>query len=375
MTSLHTDMPTPAQVTRLLENRSPVAVSLYVPTRPEGSGDAERIDLRNLAGEAAGQLRDGHASRDDVAAVEEQLAELAEDEEFWRYQARSLAVFVTPGGLTTFRLPNQLSRAVEVSDRFHVKPLLRALTFAQAAFVLELTQASVRLLEVVPELRPAEVPVPGLPKDVASAVRKSSIADRAPVRRLQGSEGQKVRMRQYARQVDQAIRPVLAGQGVPLILAAVEPLGAIFRSLCSYPHLAPATISPGGAGADTELIERARRVLDEVHAQQLREARELFEQRTSHGRTVTDLADVARFATAGAVGTLFADIDATISGLVDDETGEIEFRGAGDSADYGVLDEITRRVWLTGGRVLAIRREDVPGGGDAAAILRFAPGG
>ncbi|KAA9165955.1 hypothetical protein FPZ12_003080 [Amycolatopsis acidicola] len=369
--SLHTDMPTPAQVTRLLTTRSPVAVSLYLPTQPEGPGDGERIDLKNLAGEAGAQLREGDAGRDELASVEEQLADLVEDDEFWRFQARSLAVFVTPAGLTTFRLPNQLSRSVEVSDRFHVKPLLRALTFTQAAFVLELAQGSVRLLEVVPELRPAEVAVPGLPTDVASAVGKSSIADRAPVGRLQGSEGQKVRMRQYARQVDQAIRPILAGQAVPLILAAVEPLDGIFRSVCSYPHLAPTTISP--SGGDTQLIENARRVLDEVHAGELREARELFEQRTSQGRTVTDTADVARFATAGAVGTLFVDIDATVSGLVDEQTGEIEFR-EGDSVDYGVLDEIARRVWLTGGRILAVRREDVPGGGETAAILRFAPG-
>ncbi|HEY7597353.1 MAG TPA: hypothetical protein VH969_29675 [Actinophytocola sp.] len=372
MTSLHTDIPTHAQVTRLLTTRAPVAVSLYVQTRPDGSGDAERIELKNLAGTAVGQLRDGDAERGAVASVEEQLADLAEDDEFWRYQARSLAVFVTPEALTTFRLPNQLSRSVEVSDRFHVKPLLRSMTFTQAAFVLELTQGSVRLLEIVPELRPAEVSVPDMPSDVASAVGKSSIADRAPIRRLQGSEGQKVRMRQFARQVDQALRPILAGQDVPLILAAVEPMVSIFRSVCSYPHLTPTTISAGSG--DTELIADARRVLDETHTEQLRGAWALFEQRTSQGRTATDIADIARYATAGAVDTLFVDIDATISGFVDEQTGAVEFRETGDAADYGVLDEISRRVWLTGGRIFAVRREDVPGGGETAAILRFAPG-
>jgi hypothetical protein len=371
MTSLHTDMPTRAQVTRLLTTRSPAAVSLYVPTRPEGSGEAERIELKNLAGTAVGQLRDADAARAAVASVAEQLADLAEDDEFWRHQARSLAVFVTPDALTTFRLPNQLSRSVEVSDRFHVKPLLRSMTFAQAAFVLELAQGSVRLLEIVPELHPAEVRVPDMPTDVASAVGKSSIADRAPIRRLQGSEGQKVRMRQFARHVDQALRPTLAGQDVPLILAAVEPLVSIFRSVCSYPHLAQATISPGAG--DPALIADARRVLDDIHAAELRDAWALFDQRTSQSRTATDIADVARFATAGAVDTLFVDIDATVTGLVDERTGAVEFRETDDATDYGVLDEISRRVLLTAGRVFAVRREDVPGGGDTAAILRFTP--
>jgi hypothetical protein len=36
-----------------------------------------------------------------------------------------------------------------------------------------------------------------------------------------------------------------------------------------------------------------------------------------------------------------------------------------------VLDEIARRVVLSGGRVLAVRAGEVPGGVSAAAILRY----
>jgi len=41
--------------------------------------------------------------------------------------------------------------------------------------------------------------------------------------------------------------------------------------------------------------------------------------------------------------------------------------------NYGVVDEIARRVWLNGGKVLAVRRADIPGEGSVAAILRYAP--
>jgi hypothetical protein len=41
--------------------------------------------------------------------------------------------------------------------------------------------------------------------------------------------------------------------------------------------------------------------------------------------------------------------------------------------NYGVVDEIARRVWLNGGRVLAVRCSDIPGKGSLAAILRYAP--
>jgi Bacterial archaeo-eukaryotic release factor family 11 len=131
-------------------------------------------------------------------------------------------------------LPNRLVELAVGGERLHVTPLMRAVTFPQTAFVLALAQGGVRLLETVPDAPPEVVRVPDLPSDVASAVGKSSIKDRAPVRRLQGDEGQKVRMRQFARMVDTALREVLPGHGVPLVVAATEPLDAIFRSVCRY---------------------------------------------------------------------------------------------------------------------------------------------
>jgi len=370
--NLHTDLPTRTQIDRLLESRHPACVSLYLSTDPASNGDAERIELNNLAGEARRLLEAVGTDRADLTAIDDAVAELADDDAFWRYQARSLAIFVTPDSLTTFRLPNQLVSLVEVSDRFHVKPLLRALTFPHVGFVLALAQGSVRLLEVVEGLAPAEVHVPELPRDVASAAGKSSITDRAPGGRIQGSEGQKVRMRQYARQIDQALRPLLNGVDVPLILAATEPLDSIFRSVSTYPQLAPTTIAGNPeATSDTDLVAGARVVLDELYASELDAIHELYRRRASEHRAAADVVDVARAATFGAVDTVLVDIDEVVPGVVDAETGTVTFAEASDAVSYGVVDEIARRAWLSGGRVLAVRRSDIPGGGSVAAILRY----
>src|SRR5262249_16801888 len=151
----------------------------------------------------------------ELAALQEEMDDLVDDDTFWRYQARSLATFATPLFLVTFRLPNRLASSVEVADRFFVKPLLRSVTFPQVPLVLALAQGSVRLVEVTSDAGPWEVRISDLPSDVASAVGKSSIADRSPSGRIQGSEGQKVRMRQYARSIEQALRPILAGGETP----------------------------------------------------------------------------------------------------------------------------------------------------------------
>jgi hypothetical protein len=371
--NLHTDIPTRAQVGRLLDHRRSASVSIYVPTDPVSNGEAERIELGNLASEAERQLAEAGTAKADVVEIREELEALVEDDEFWRYQARSLAIFATPGALTTFRLPNRLEAMVEVSDRFHVKPLLRAVTFPEVALVLALAQGSVRLIEVAPNVEPAPVRVPDLPSDAASSVGKASIQDRGPRGRLQGTEGQKVRLRQYAHRVDHALRPLLNGLGVPLILAATEPLESIFRSVSTYPHL----VEPGIAGSpetssDAELADRARTVLDELNAAALRRVQELYALRESESRAAADLSVVARAATMGAIDTVLVDIDESIPGSIDEQTGAVTLDKADDAVNYGVVDEIARRVWRTGGTVLAVRREDVPGEGPAAAILRYA---
>ena len=370
--ALHTDIPTRSALERLLAARGDPCVSIYVATSPiPQEAQAARIELKNLAADAAGQLEEAGADRGVVPELRETLDDLVDDEDFWAEQARSLAVFAAPGMLRTYRLPNRLASAVEVGDRFFVKPLLRAVTFPQAAFVLALAAGSVRLVEVLPDGPPFTVDVPDLPADAASAAGKASIADRSPSARLQGSEGQKVRLRQYARKVDQALRGVLTGLELPLILAATEPLESIYRSLNSYPHLVD-----GGLGGspdrtdDAELAAAARTVLDDVYARELAGLRDLFELRFSQDRASTDVATVARAATYGAVDTVLVDIDEKVPGYVDDESGAVTL-APDDASSYGVVDEIARRVVLAGGRVLAVRRPDIPGGGSVAAILRY----
>ena len=97
------------------------------------------------------------------------------DDEFWRFQAHSLAIFATPEKVKTYRVPNALSPMAEVSDRFHLKPLLRAVTFPQVAYALALAEGNVRLIEVLVALAVVAIALVAL---LAAAARMSRDADR-----------------------------------------------------------------------------------------------------------------------------------------------------------------------------------------------------
>jgi hypothetical protein len=370
---LHVDLPTTAELEALAAHRGDLSVSIYLPTTPlTQEAAADRVALKNLAREAASQLQAAGADKRLVAPLEEQLDDLVDDDGFWRFQARSLAVLATPEHVHTFRLPSALTAIAEVSDRFHLKPLLRAVTFPQVAYVLALSENAVRLVEVSADLPAATARVDGMPLSAAGAVGKASINDRSPSGRIQGSEGKKVRLRQFARQVDQALRPLLAGGEVPLLLATAHTLGPIYRSVNSYPHLAAATLEGNPETlSDAELAQLARPVLDALHRERLAAWRDLFASREAQGRATTDVAVAARAATQGAVDSVLVDIDRSVPGTVDETTGAVAFADQAGAGSYGVVDEIARRVMATRGRVLAVRKDDIPRGEALAAILRY----
>lgn len=371
---LYVDIPTRSEFKTLNEVRADACVSIYLATTPlTQDSDASRIELGNLARQAREQLEARGLDKARVAALMEQLDELGDDHEFWRLQANSLAVFATPDSLRTFRLANDLGSMVEVSDRHHLKPLLRALTFPHSAYILALSENVARLVEVHAELPAVEVKINNMPKGVTDAAGGSGLSDGSAPVRLRGLEGQNIRFQKYARKVDAALRPFLSGRETPLILAATGRLAPVFRAVNSYPHLLPEGISDSPDRiSDADLAKAARPVLDAAYAREIDELKALYETRAGDGRATTDISDAARAATFGAIHTLLVDIDSVIPGAVDEQTGAVTFSEDAGPGAYGVIDEIAGRALASGARVLGVRKADIPGEGDLAAILRFA---
>ena len=136
---LHVDIPTFPEIRALIAARADACVSVYVSTTPQTQHvTGSRIAFGNLTRMALQQLDAAGFDKRRRALLEAELNALGEDDAFWRLQAHSLAVLATPDSVRTFRLATAISETVEVSDRFHLKPLLRAIAFPQNTFVLAL---------------------------------------------------------------------------------------------------------------------------------------------------------------------------------------------------------------------------------------------
>ena len=233
---LHVDIPSQADIKALAAHRGSICVSIYIPTTPlTQETPSDRIELKNLVKTA-------------VAAVARCGRRQARDR---RHRAsirradrrrRILALAgAQPRDLRDARQRAHLPPAEPLQPCRGLGPLPPQAAAARGDLPAtpptcsRWHEGAVRLVRGL--RRPAADHRQGrrLPKDAASAVGKASINDRSPSGRIEGSEGQKARLRQYARQVDQALRGLLTGSET-----AADPgrepsrWRSIYRSVNSY---------------------------------------------------------------------------------------------------------------------------------------------
>src|SRR6202047_4880123 len=391
---LHIDIPTLAEFKALAQIKGEVCVSLYLPTSSLGeNARVNRTAFKDIAKEALSQLKEAGADKKKISVFEERFEHLAgpehdvQDEDkirklqrakpdpidqFWHYQANGLAVLATPDIMRTFRLPDRPKPLAEVADRFHLTPLIRAMTSPHDVFVLALAEESVRLVHAFTNFPPQRLQAPELASSAEEATRRPSFHVRAPRRRLQNLEGEKVLLHQYVRKVEHAISSVLAGWNAPLVLAAEEPLASMYRSVNTYPRLADEMIEGNpGLTTDAELEDAAIPILDRLYSRELKAVIALYDELKPR-RATTDVSYAAHAATAGAIDQLLVDLDAVVPGLVSDIDGSVTYSASDDAGTYSVIDEVARRALCTGARVLGARKAELPDQAPLAAILRYA---
>lgn len=379
---LRIDVPTLDEFKTLAAVRGDACVSLYQPTSPlPDQAHANRTRFKAMVKEALKQLREAGVDKRKVEALADSfdgligkpkespddnrrrvrgVGEWPVNEVFWQHQALGLGVLATPQSLDAFHLPVSPKPLAEVADRFHLAPLVRAMTQRSDLFVLALSAHEARLLHVYQNMPPVRVPVPDAPGDVEDA---AGAVHHDPDLRL--------RLRQYARALEKALHPTLLGRTTPLVLAADEPMATLFREENTYPHLVDEII-PGGPDhcSDRQLEDAAIPIMDRLYQRELQAALTRYDELKPRLATI-DVSYAAHAVTAGGLSELVIDLDAVIPGVVSEIDGSVTYASSDNAETYSVVDEIARRALMTDAKVLAARKGDLPGTASLVGILRY----
>lgn len=366
---LHIDLPSDEDLRWLASLTIDPTISIYLPTTPvTPDAQADRIAFRNLYRDALDAIRATGLRKPHIDAIEEQLDDLVDDDDFWAHQANGLAVFATERGMRTYRLPDSVAPSMHVGTQPFLKPLIEVAKSPRAYLVLALSADDARLLEVTGDGLVERVRVEGMPTSASDHARKASINDRSHSGRLVGDEGKAVHLRAYVRAVDAAVRPLLHGQAEPLVLVATDPLAQMFRSVSTYPHLLDEGVSlSADHEKDAAVAAHAAPVVAKHYADEDTALLDLLKERQNTGRSALEAQGISRAAVQGAIDTLLIDTSVDIAGDIAEDGTIVASDRIG-----GVTEALTRLVLAGGGTVRHVDAALLPADTPAAAILRWA---
>lgn len=382
---------TRGELRKLIEAHERPCVSLYIPTERAGRRTRENpIRFKNVVNAARDALEQSGLR---TAEVEDLLAparELIQDSDFWRHQADGLAAFAGPGRFFSYRLPLHVEELSVVGEHFHIKPLLPFFSRDGRFYVLALSQNAVRVLEGT-HWSVRHLDVRGMPRDLAEALR-FDVQERhlqfhtgtgavraggthAAVFHGQGvgTDDDKVRIREYFRQIDAALHDILREEKAPLVLAGAESLLPIYRRANSYPHLVDEGIKGNPDRlSEQKLHDKAWPIVEPIFMAAQQEAAELVEQAMGTERASSDLEEVVQAAHHGRIHTLFVPLGIHCWGSYDEASDEVLVHEEGEVGDEDLFDQAAALAMLHGGTVYAVEPDGMPGeAAKVAALFRY----
>ena len=386
------------------------SASLHMPAhRLPTQTESDRILLRNLVKDAAGQLAAQGMRERDAEALLAPASALAADDAEWTGGFDGLAIFLSPDGVEVLRLGTSLPQAVVVGDRFYLRPLYRALRDPERFWALAIDLNRTRLFRG-DQAEIAEVALPdGTPVSLSDALRfdereESLQYHTVPGATPEGAQGvttalfhghggekdvdhaERVR---FMQELDRGVTATLGAEcSDPLVLLGVGYLVADYRDQNSYPHLLAEHVD----GATAEMTPRdvhlrALALLEPRHAVRVQADVDELRQLTGTDHASQDPAQILSAAAAGRVKTLFFGDGAGPWGWFDRTTFDVTHLCAARPATlredvreaegfdpyecgWDLIDLAAAETVLHRGTVHAFTGEDAPVG-DGAAVFRY----
>lgn len=376
----------------LAESQAP-AVSIFIPTHRAGQEIRQGpIRLKNLVKQAEQQLTNEGTRPAEARSLLEPVADLVEDAAFWRHQADGLAVFRSPDVFRIYRVPFPVVEFVAVSGRFYVKPLLPLLINETHFYVLALSQKGVRLLDCTRD-GVESVPLPDAPPGVTETqgyerrekqLQSEALAPKGSSGTSSGggtalfhghgssSDASSADVERYFRAVDRVVCDVLRDRHDPLLLAGVEHLLPLYRSISRYaPIFSEHLLGNPEELRDDELHRKARPIADRYFEQARDQAVAEYYEGIAKGRAGHTLTDVLAAAFQGRIATLFIPLGERRWGKFDFDRLILEEHAHEEPGDEELLDLAAAQTLRQDGKVYGMKPEEIPGGQLLAAVYRY----
>jgi hypothetical protein len=387
------NVPRKDDLQNLMEEEGRVCISIYLPTYRAGKEVAQNsIRFKNLLRDAEESLlAAGTTPSSQMEELLEPAQRLLEDDFFWRNQSDGLAVYLSSRGLRCYPVPLKFEELTVVTERFHIKPLLRLFTADGLFYVLALSQNEVRLFQgthySVSEVDCDDL---GIPQSLAEITQFES-----PEKELQfhtgapgrpggrdaifygtgaGDYDKKDALLRYFREIDKGLQSLLANEPVPLVVAGVDYLLPLYKQVTACRLLAEESIvgNPEDLSPE-ELHQKAWAIVKPLFERQFQKATDRYKELAGKARKTAskELDEVVPAAYHGRIEVLFVAVGVQRWGTFNLKTGSIRLYQERLPGHQDLLDFAAVHALQNSGMVYALESERLPHSAPVAAIFRY----
>lgn len=349
---------------RIAETRNEWCVSVYMPVK-EPDKEKNRRRLKNLIFEAEKKLHRLNVEPFKIDRLLGPTEMILTNSAFWENRTEGFVVFLTLESFAWYSLQYEFDELVVVTDRFHLKPLLKNISENERFYLLALSEDQIRLFEAS-ELGINDVFVKGMPKKIKYFLNMKSEGN------LPDKETKKDRLADLFQRVDKAMTGYLKYEHAPLILAGEEYLHPIYQKANNYSHLMKVGINGNPDKlTDKQLLTKALPAARPVFRRRRKRALEGFREKIGTGLASNNLVKIFNAARTGRIKTLFVPIGKQRWGNFDNKTGELQIHEKAKPGDKDLLCVTSSRTLRKGGEVFVLPADQMPDNSIIAAVFRY----
>lgn len=367
-------------------------ISIYMPTFRKGVDVKQnRIILKKMLRKTKDELYNNGFRKAEVEEFLNPANNLLDNTIFWQNQSDSLVIFLYKDGIKYYRLPFKLKESVSISNKLYIKPLLPLFSGNGQFFLLALSKNQMRFFkgtrQNINEIKLKEAPesmkdmqIDDDPKD-SKAVLTSSPQSGFDMPDSTISQGQANEddyedneLLRYFRAIDEELCKMNKKEEIPLILAGVEYLIPIYKDISKYPYIVDEIIKGNPeALKEDDLHEMAWEIVKPIFNEDKKVAEEKFKQYSGQRNKLssTSLNKIIPAAYSGQIESLFIADGIEQWGKFDHSTNKLKFNDEKSQGDEDLLEYVSMLTLSRGGKVFSVNEEEVPDGGDVAAVLRY----
>lgn len=374
----------------LFNHRANHYITAFMATHPSGVEVNEKQDMvtfKNILQQVSTQLRQNGVDETTVIRMLAPGYDLLKDDAFWRSQQAGLAIFISDTLFRYIKMPEApAEEGVLTGGSFFLKQLIPIMTNQEFFYLLVISKKQSKVFKV-DAFDIQHIPISEMPNGMDDVVHFEEKDDQKLWRTGSSGAGgganyhgigagkpdEKENIALYLEEVDETLwEELLRDKHVPLLLAGVDYLLPIFKSVSGYNHIWHEALTGSYEHEDVNTLRRkAMEVMSPYFEERHRKALENYGNQSATGLTSSIPADVIPAAYYGRVSHLFVQKGEHIWGTFDEMANSLVIHETQQNGDECLLNTAVIKTILTGGDVHILEKEKMPASGKIAALLRY----